>query len=258
MSVDGARVDIGYLSLAELIPLAFDVKPFQVSGPDWMRAQRFDILAKMPEGATKENVPAMLRALLEERFQLKIHRENRDNPIYALVVGKDGPKMKEADPELEAPASDDGVKSAAPGSQLRVNAGRGGATVVSADIGTTKITPGTDGMRLEMSRISMPRLAVMLTPMLDRPVVDMTELKGNYQVALELPIDALLGMAKAAGVVPPGLGPRGEPGRPADASDPSGGALFSSIQQLGLRLEARRAPVEFVVIDHVEKMPTEN
>jgi uncharacterized protein (TIGR03435 family) len=259
--VDGARVDIGYLSLGDLIPMAFEVKPYQVSGPDWMRAQRFDILAKMPEGATKENVPALLRALLEERFQLKAHRENRDNPIYALIVGKDGPKLKEAEPESAAPAPADApggnTQGATPG-QVRVNAGRGGATVVSAELGTTKIMPGPDGMRWEMSRLTMPALAVMLTSMLDRPVVDMTDLKGNYQVALDLPMDALLGMARSAGIVVPGLGGRGEPGRPTDASDPSGGAIFSSIQQLGLKLEARRAPVEFVVIDHVEKMPTEN
>src|SRR5436190_22551882 len=57
MAVDGARVDIGNLSLGELIPIAFNVKPYQIQGPDWLRAQRFDILAKMPEGATKEQVP---------------------------------------------------------------------------------------------------------------------------------------------------------------------------------------------------------
>src|SRR5204863_5417152 len=64
MSVDGARVDIGFMSLADLIPLAFNMKPYQISGPDWMNAQRFDILAKLPEGATKEQVPEMLQALL--------------------------------------------------------------------------------------------------------------------------------------------------------------------------------------------------
>jgi uncharacterized protein (TIGR03435 family) len=79
MNVEGSRVDIGYMSLADLIPLAFNLKPYQISGPDWMGAQRFDILAKMPEGATKEQVPEMLQALLAERFQLKVHRENREH-----------------------------------------------------------------------------------------------------------------------------------------------------------------------------------
>ena len=149
MSVDGARVDIGYLSLGELIPIAFKVKPYQVQGPEWLRSQRFDILAKMPEGATKEQVPALLQALLEERFKLKAHRESRESPIYALLVGKDGPKLKEAEPGSETPGQPDaaglgGFPFGTNGSQLQVNAGRGGATVVSPDIGTTKTsaTPG--------------------------------------------------------------------------------------------------------------------
>src|SRR5262249_10875140 len=77
MNIQGTRVDIGYMSLADLIPIAFNMKAFQVAGPEWMRDQRFDIIGKMPEGATKEQVPEMLQALLAERFQLKVHRENR-------------------------------------------------------------------------------------------------------------------------------------------------------------------------------------
>lgn len=261
MSVDAARVDIGYLSLGELIPMAFKVKPYQVSGPDWLRVQRFDILAKMPEGATKDDVPVMLKALLEERFQMKARIERRDNPVYALMVGKDGPKLKDALPDADVPAADaaGGINIGAGGSQVRINAGRGGATVVSAQGGTTRISPGPDGtMHMEISKMSMAQFADLLTTFVDRPVVDMTELKGNYQVAVDLTLDVLVNLARAAGVVAPGLGARGEPGRPADASDPGGSSVFASVQQLGLRLESRRAPVEFVVIDHVEKMPTEN
>src|SRR5438876_943661 len=101
MTVEGSRVDIGYMSLADLIPAAFKVKPYQISGPDWMNSQRFDILAKMPEGATKEQVPEMLQALLIERFQLKVHRETKDQSIYALIVAKGGPKFKESAPDPE-------------------------------------------------------------------------------------------------------------------------------------------------------------
>src|SRR5262245_13544601 len=154
MSVDGARVDIGYLSLGELIPMAFKVKSYQVSGPDWLRAQRFDILAKLPEGATKEQVPEMLQALLVERFQLKARKENREIPVYALVMNKDGHKLKESPPETDAPAADapGGTTSGAGSNQIRVNAGRGGTTMTSAQTGTTKISPGPDGqMRMEMS-----------------------------------------------------------------------------------------------------------
>jgi len=89
--------------------------------------------------------------------------------------------------------------------------------------------------------------------------MDTTELKGNYQVSLDLTMDVLMNVARAAGVGVPGLGvPGGDAGRAPQASDPSSGSIFTSIQQLGLRLESRKAPVEFVVVDSVEKMPTEN
>src|SRR5207248_3151726 len=103
MNVEGTRVDIGYRSLSDLIPMVFKVKSYQVSVPDWMSAQRFDILAKMPEGSTKEQMPEMLQALLAERFGLKIHRENRDHAIYALIQGKGALKLKESPPDPDPP-----------------------------------------------------------------------------------------------------------------------------------------------------------
>ena len=72
MKIDAARVDIGLFSLTDLICKAYDVKKFQVSGPDWLGTQRFDVIAKMPEGATKDQVPQMLQNLLAERFKLEI------------------------------------------------------------------------------------------------------------------------------------------------------------------------------------------
>lgn len=259
MSVDAARVDIGYFSLADLIPTAFGVKPYQVSGPDWMRSQRFDIIAKMPEGATKEQVPEMLRVLLEERFRMKFHKETRDANVYALVVAKGGHKMKEAETETPAPDAAAGVAFGTGPNQIRVNPERGGATVTS-QAGKTRITPNQDGtLRMEMERMPMLGLAEMLSPFVDRPVVDMTELKGNYQVALDLTMDSVMNVARSAGVAVPQLGARGaDPTRPAEASDPSSSSIFNSIQQLGLRLEARKAPAEFIVIDSIEKNPTEN
>ena len=132
--------------------------------------------------------------------------------------------------------------------------------MTSAQTGTTKVSPGPDGqMRMEMSRITMATFAEMLTNLVDRPVIDMTNLKGNYQVSLDLSMDVLMNVARAAGVGIPALGARGaDPSRPVEASDPSAGPIFTSVQQLGLKLESRKAPAEFVVIEHVEKMPTEN
>src|SRR5205814_5568237 len=109
-------------------------------GPDSMKSQRFDILAKMPEGATKEQVPEMLQALLAERFQLKVHRENREQSIYALVVGKGGPKLKEAAPDPETPPAPapGGITLGTGSNQVRIDQGRGGATVTTAQTGATK------------------------------------------------------------------------------------------------------------------------
>jgi uncharacterized protein (TIGR03435 family) len=259
MSVEGSRVDIGFLSLADLIPIAYKLKPYQISGPDWMSGQRFDIIAVLPDGATKEQVPEMLQTLLAERFQLKVHRETRDHSVYALIVGKGGSKLKES-PEIKAAPAEPPKGAITMGtgtSQVSITPGSGGgATVTSPQNGTTKMTMGQGGqMRMEIERVTMPAFAEMITRFVDRPVVDMTELKGNYQVGLDLSMELMLSMARTAGVSLPALpGAAGS----ASASDPSGGSIFASIQELGLKLDSRKAPIEFVVVDHAEKAPTEN
>ena len=279
MKIDAGRVDIGFASLRDLVMQAYDVKPFQVTGPDWMAAQRFDILAKMPDGATKEQVPAMLRALLEERFKLVAHRESREQQVYSLEVSKNGPKFKEA-PATETPAPDAPPKPegkadlvlGAGDQQVRINrtgGGPGGAqmTMSSSQTGTTKVTVGPDGqMHMEIERMTMANLAQTLTPMLDLPVVDHTGLTGAFSIMLDLSIQDMMQMARTAGASVPVMsvplaGPAGAPGGggPAiAASDPSGGSIFMSVQKLGLKLEKQKAPVETVVVDSAEKSPTDN
>src|SRR4051794_33928733 len=95
MKIDGARVDIGNFSLAQLIAKAYDIKAYQLQGPSWMvpTAQRFDVIANLPAGATKEQVPEMLQALLADRFKLVVHKETKDQKVYGLLVGKTGIKM---------------------------------------------------------------------------------------------------------------------------------------------------------------------
>jgi uncharacterized protein (TIGR03435 family) len=119
-------------------------------------------------------------------------------------------------------------------------------------------------LHLEASSLTMPGFADMLTGMMQiggggagtRQVVDMTQLKGNYQVAVEVSIAELMANARAQGVNMPGAPGGGGAG---EASDPSGGAsVYASVQKLGLRLEPRKAAVEQVVVDNAEKMPTEN
>ena len=101
--VDAARVDIGTISLFRLICTAYRLRPYQVTGPDWMKTTMFDIQAKIPEGASVDMIPEMLQTLLVERFGLKVRRDSKEQPVYALVVGPGGPKMKESAPEPPLP-----------------------------------------------------------------------------------------------------------------------------------------------------------
>src|SRR5436190_15284240 len=114
MNIEGSRVDMGFMSLADLTQYAYKVKQHQVVMPDWAKNQRFDILAKMPEGATKEQVPEMVQALLTERFGLTFHKESREQNVYGLLVAKGGHKMKESatEPEAPPPADDKDDKKA--------------------------------------------------------------------------------------------------------------------------------------------------
>jgi len=255
--VDKARVEYSSLSLDAFIMEAYKIKSYQLSGPDWMSgisAPRFDIQAKLPDGATEAQIPEMMQALLAERFGLKIHKETKERNTYALVVAKTGLKMKPYEAPAESPADDSNQGMKISGN---MQDGKGITVKGGQDGGTYKVnmSPDMKSMRMEFSKMPMLALVEMLTRMVDRPVVDMTELKGDYQVALDLPMSAAMAMAGAMGA---GAGsvPHGGPAIP-EASDP-GTSIFESVQKLGLKLEPRKGPVEIIVVDHVEKAPTEN
>ncbi|HWC97998.1 MAG TPA: TIGR03435 family protein [Candidatus Sulfopaludibacter sp.] len=256
--VDKARVEYSSMSLDALIMDAYKVKSFQVVGPDWMSgmsAPRFDIQAKMPEGATEEQIPQMLQALLAERFGLKIHKDSKEKNIYAMVVAKTGLLMKPAEalPDTPEEPNQPAFKMSGnmqDGKGMTVNAGRNGTTKVN-------MSPDMKTMHMEISKAPMTALVEILTRMVDRPVVDMTDLKGDYQIALDLPLSTMMAMAGAmGGGPPPGMGADGG-NKMAEASDP-GTSIFESVQKLGLKLEPRKGPVETIVVDHLEKTPSEN
>ena len=278
MNIDAARVDIGFLTLQQLVCVAYKIKTYQLEGPDWIKDQHWDIQAKMPAGANKDQVPEMLQGLLADRFKLTIRRGSADHSVYALTVAKGGPKMKESEPEPAPPApSADGQppeeKPLAKGETMigrgenavRVtpNAGGRGATVSNARFGQMKMTPGENGaMVMEFSKMKMADLADMLTPFLDHPVVDQTELKGSYQVGLELTMEDMMRVAKASGMMGmmggPAAPPAADPSRPADAASSPSSSLFAAVQKLGLKLDSRKAPVDTITVVHLEKTPTEN
>jgi len=250
------------------------VKPFQITGPDWLATTRFDIVAKLPDGASKDDAPKMLQALLEERFKLAVHRDSKEHPVLALVVGKGGPKLKES-PEAPQPIDENAplkpgeVKMDTAEGPMRMTVGKDGSATINMGAkgsASYKMDPATQSLHMEASMVTMAGFADMLSQFSQigggggPQVVDMTELKGNYQVALDFSLADLMNMARVNGVAVPAAAGRGATaGSPADAaSDPGGIPLLSAVQALGLKLEQRKAMVEQLVIDHVEKTPTEN
>ncbi|HEY2384829.1 MAG TPA: TIGR03435 family protein [Terriglobia bacterium] len=273
--VDKARAEYTFVTLKELIATAYSVKAFQISGPDWLNdlSLRFDIVAKMPDGATVDQAPRMLQALLADRFKLTLHQDTKEHPVMALVVGKGGPKLKEspADPSQDfnenTPLKPGETETSTPQGPVRMTVNpKTGSSVVNMGkrgVWTQQVSPnGT--MHLEGNRTTMSAFADMLTQLTQitggggAQVVDMTGLKGNYTVALDFSLADLMRIAQAVGInVPPG----GEAGRgqPAAASDPGGSSsVADAVQALGLKMESRKAPTEQLVIDHIEKTPTKD
>jgi uncharacterized protein (TIGR03435 family) len=246
MKVDGARLDIGLGSLTFLIATAYRLEVTRISGPDWMAGQRFDIQAKIPDGANKERVPEMLQALLAERFKLAAHREQKEQQVYALVVDKAGPKLQESAPGAGAsgkpfPHGNDGRKL------LTLIDGPDGLETVSLLNGVTIF---------EAEKISLPELALFLRRYADLPVIDMTGLRGTYQVSMNIPDRPISRRPGGRGPNAPAAGDA--PGPADNASDPGGVSIFASVKKIGLNLEKRKAPLDYLIVDHVEKTPTEN
>jgi uncharacterized protein (TIGR03435 family) len=267
MNITDTRVDIAYMTLSNLMPLAFNVQPYQVSEPSWLNDSRFDIQATIPAGATREQVPGMLQALLAERFGMVAHRESREMEIYSLIVGKEGSKLTAAAPEPDAPAepAPDDVVFGAGGNQVRLSRGTTNGTqsmTVRTGRASMNMSMSDNGMmQLDVSRMTIAELVQLLTQLSGRPVVDDTSLTGEYQMKLQLSMADLLNVARASGVIP-GLGAtggaQGAALPAAGASDPSGSSIFEAVQKLGLKLEPKRAPIEVVVIDKIERNPTPN
>jgi uncharacterized protein (TIGR03435 family) len=274
--VDGSRAEYDYMSLKDLIANAYKVKTYQVTGPGWLDTERFDIVAKMPDGSSKDDAPAMLQALLAERFKLAVHRDTEEHPVLALVIGKGGPKLKESPAPAEAIADDAPLKPGemkvdGPNGPMRVSRnGDGSVTMNMGAKGTTtqRIDVQSRMVHMESDTVTMAGFADTLTNLLQmgggggKQVVDMTGLKGNYQVAIDVSLMDIMAMARAQGIDMPMRRPSSgdADSSPAGlASDPSGGStVYASVEKLGLKLEQRKAQVEQVVIDHVEKTPTEN
>jgi uncharacterized protein (TIGR03435 family) len=188
----------------------------------------------------------MMQALLADRFKLAVHRESKEFSVYALVVAKGGLKMKESPLDTEGEA--DGAANKA-NVDVNVSTGQNGA-MISLGKGASV---SYDARRVVGKKVTMAYLADSLARFEDRPVVDMTDLKGTYDFALDYNFDDLRALILSSA-------PAGTPLPPtqAQAGGDTGVSLLDSLQAVGLRLEPRKAPLDILVVDHMEKTPTAN
>jgi uncharacterized protein (TIGR03435 family) len=239
MGGDPGRVNMSNITVKDMIRQAYQVKDFQISGPDWMNTTRFDVVATIPAGVPRDQIPLMWQSLLADRFKLTLHREKRELPVYALVVGKNGPKMKESEDTGEpAPQGPPGIPGMGPRRGM-VQMGRG---------------------KLTANKMTVGAFAELLSRQMDRPVLDETGLKPSFDFTLEWTPDERQRMQfiPGGGGPPPGAEDHPRPASP-DGPQSSGPTIFAAVQeQLGLKMESKKSLAEILVIDHVEKTPTEN
>jgi uncharacterized protein (TIGR03435 family) len=220
INIDDARVSIGCLPLSSVIQIAFRIPPDQIMQPDWTEDLRIDVQGKLPQGATKDRVPDMLRTLLEERFKLVAHHDEKVFPVYALTVGKDGPKFHESTDE-------DPAAGGCKGGFQKVC-----RHVTMEDLARVMSQPvGMAEKHAEFANVPGA---------LDRRVVDMTGLKGVYDFEL------VSGCAIGRGACGSGT------------NDPNVVSMFDAMKALGLKMEPAKHAYQIVVIDHIERVPTEN
>jgi len=195
------RFDATNASTRILILNAYGLRDFQLAGaPPWTESERFDVAGRAAAAATRDEISAMLRTLLADRFRLRSHRETRELPIYALVA-------------------------ATPDKRL------GPALKVSTAETRTRISPTS----ITAVSMTMARLAVTLSGIVGRVVTDETGLAGGYDMELRFAPE---------GPLPPAAPP----------ADPDAPSIFTALrEQLGLRLDGRRGPVEVLVVDSIER-----
>jgi uncharacterized protein (TIGR03435 family) len=279
MRVDAGRMDYENVSLKDCIRTAWRLKDYQISGPDWMTSARFDIVGKLPEGTTKDQVPEMLQALLAERFKIVVHHDSKLHDSYALVVGKGGPKLTPSAPDDPAGAptgasTSFGGPSAASGggapkggdapvgppqTRIAFSATGGGGGGGGVAMGGGKMGPGST-MKMNIRKQTVTAFADLLARFLASPVVDLTEIQGTYDFILEMSMED---MSRGSGLVMfhgPGAMAGGGADAPStpDAGDAESGGLFRTVQNYGLKLDKRKVPLDLLVVDHIEKVPTEN
>jgi len=219
------------MSLSNLVTMAYREK--HISMFDWMNTAMFNVRTRVPKGTTQDEFSIMLQNLLISRFKLAVHHETREIPTYVLVVAKNGPKFKEARPER--PAAGDKEEPARPPAPEPIRVDSEGYPILTP--GKSQQTMVGNRARMSEPRMTMEQLAKSLGAHLDRPVTDATGLKGAYEITLYWTVDTMGGAAE---------------------TEPGPGLREALANQLGLRVESKKGQVVFLVVDHADKLPTEN
>jgi uncharacterized protein (TIGR03435 family) len=196
------------IAMKEAIQWAYSMEAYQVAGPTFLDDTRFDVVAKAAEPATDDQMRLMMQTLLASRFQLTLHRENKEMAGMALLVGKGNSKMK-----------------------------------ASADGGESVFEPQGGKPAIKFGHMSMHEFAALLSEPMHKPVIDLTEIKGTFDFTLD-----------ASNYVPT----EPAPGQPREHEDETYMVLRALQDQLGLRLEPRKLTIDMLIVEHIEKVPTEN
>jgi uncharacterized protein (TIGR03435 family) len=229
-----------FLSLKDYIGMGYGVKVYEIAAPDWTASTRFEIVATIPEGQPPKDVPKMMASLLEERFHLKSHREQREFAVYGLEATA-AFKLEPIPPDAPTDGAFTVTSTSGPGGAV-VDLGQGASLAVGNN-------------RIEAKKVTMIQLAALLERFVDRPVVDRTKRDGRFNVTVELTAEdfqaAMIRSAVAAGVPLPAPALR-----LLDTASPA--AVPDALKSTGLTLQPQRAPLDVLVVDSVDRMPTDN
>lgn len=265
--ITDTRVDLIKIDLRQLLWMAFEIDPFccrdRIPGGEPLGGVIVDIQATFQAGATRKQVPEMMRSLLMQRFGLRTHVEPRPTDGYELVVGAGGMQMQEVQPANELDKvfpTDPSFKIISDSTQETVNGRVRTMNIFSKTGGIRTITERTmydrtftaRGTRqIDAVRMTMSEFAALLSTNTGRPVLDRTNLTGVYAFSIELPPDAWqVRMNASAGIT------TARDGTP--LNEPVSVSIPRGVERLGLKLEPRRIPVDTIVIDRIERVPSAN
>lgn len=239
---DPGQITFTNVTLANALLRAYNLNNYQLAAPGWLSTERYDIAARIPAGTSKEQFEGMLQRLLVERFRIVLHHESREFQGYELAEGRGGPKLKPS-------AATAGSNGGAPEPETAPQTDAGGFPIL--DRPGLVIMEGLRGKAvisyLTAKAQPLSALVERLSKEFQMPIVDRTGLGGKFDFTLEF-------APQPPGAVTP-VSPDSLPAAP----DESGPNLLNAVQQqLGLRLNARKIPVDVLVIDRAERIPAAN